>query len=114
MDRREFLRLGTSAAAAAPLLSGLPGSPVDAAPRGRAPARDVEEVSIAELQERMERGRLTSRELVERYLRRIDAIDRRGPRLNSVIEVNPDADQIARQLDKERRAGHVRGPLHGI
>jgi amidase len=114
MDRREFLRLGTGAAAAAPVMAGLTGQPVDAASRGRAPARDVEEVTIAELQERMERGRLSSRELVEKYLRRIDAIDRRGPRLNSVIEVNPDAERIARQLDRETRDGHVRGPLHGI
>ncbi len=114
MDRREFLRLGTGAAAAAPVMAGLTGQSVDAASRGRPPARDVEEVTIAELQERMRRGRLTSRELVEKYLRRIDAIDRRGPRLNSVIEVNPDAERIARQLDRERRDGHVRGPLHGI
>jgi len=43
-----------------------------------------------------------------------DAIDRRGPKLNSVIEVNPDAERIARDVDRERREGHVRGPLHGI
>ena len=57
---------------------------------------------------------MTSRELVDKYLARIDAIDRRGPKLNSVIEVNPDAERIARDLDRERRDGHVRGPLHGI
>ena len=57
---------------------------------------------------------MTSRELVDKYLARIDAIDRRGPKLNSIIEVNPDAERIARELDRERRDGHVRGPLHGI
>ncbi len=113
MDRREFLRLGTGAAAV-PALAGLTGQPAGASPFTRPPARDIEEVTIAELQERMTRRRLTSRELVEKYLDRIDAIDRRGPKLNSIIEVNPDAERIARELDRERRDGHVRGPLHGI
>jgi amidase len=114
MDRREFLRLGTGVAAV-PALAGIAAESA-AAPhsRGRPPGRDIEEVTIAELQERMARRRLTSRELVEQYLDRIESIDRRGPRLNSVIEVNPDAERIARDLDRERRAGNVRGPLHGI
>jgi amidase len=62
----------------------------------------------------MAAGRLTARTLVGRYLDRIRQIDRRGPRLNSVIEINPEAESIARALDRERRRGHVRGPHHGI
>lgn len=75
---------------------------------------ELEEVTIAELQERLGRGELTTSALTESYLRRIDAVDRDGPRLRSVIETNPDAPEIAAALDEERRAGRVRGPLHGI
>jgi len=75
---------------------------------------DLDEVTIAELQRRMETGAETSRSLVEKYLARIDAVDRRGPELRSVLEINPDAAAIANGLDAERRAGRVRGPLHGI
>ncbi|ANS78483.1 N-carbamoylputrescine amidase [Serinicoccus hydrothermalis] len=70
--------------------------------------------SLAELQRLLARGRLSSRDLTRAYLRRIERIDAGGPRLASVIEVNPDAERIARELDRERRRGHVRGPLHGI
>jgi amidase len=113
MDRREFLKLG-AAVAAGPSVAGLGVNRANGTAAPRPPARDVEEVPIAELQDRMTRGRLTSRDLVQKYLDRIDAIDRRGSMLNSVIEVNPDARSIARELDRERRDGHVRGPLHGI
>jgi amidase len=75
---------------------------------------DLEEVTTAELQQRMSSGRETSRSLVEKYLARIDELDRRGPALRSVLEINPEARSIADALDVERRAGHVRGPLHGI
>ena len=75
---------------------------------------DLDEVTIADLQRRMETGAETSRSLVEKYLARIDAVDRRGPELRSVLEINPDAAAIANGLDAERRAGRVRGPLHGI
>jgi amidase len=75
---------------------------------------DLEELTIAGLQERLSSGRDTARSLAEKYLARIDAIDRKGPALRSVIEVNPDALSIADGLDAERKAGHLRGPLHGI
>jgi amidase len=75
---------------------------------------DLEEVTTAQLQQRMSSGRETSRSLVEKYLARIDELDRRGPALRSVLEINPDARSIADALDAERRAGHMRGPLHGI
>jgi amidase len=75
---------------------------------------DLEETTIADLQQRMQSGRETSRSLVDKYLARIDAVDRSGPALHSVLEINPDARTIADRLDAERRSGRVRGPLHGI
>lgn len=72
------------------------------------------EATIDELQRRMAAGELTARMLTHAYLERIAAVDRSGPRLNAVIEVNPDALAIAAELDAERRAGKVRGPMHGI
>jgi len=74
----------------------------------------LEEATIADLQQRMTDGRETSRSLVEQYLARIDAVDRNGPALHSVLEVNPDARAIADRLDAERTSGRTRGPLHGI
>src|SRR3954464_3338968 len=72
------------------------------------------EATIDDLQAQMASGRLTARELTAAYLERIAAIDRAGPKLNSILELNPDALAIAGQLDAERNAGKVRGPLHGI
>jgi amidase len=80
----------------------------------RAPAYSVEERSIAQLQADMTSGAVTSEQLVQAYLDRIERLDRNGPRLNSVIALNPDALEQARALDAERAAGRVRGPLHGI
>ena len=74
----------------------------------------VEEVTIAALQAAMESGRLTAEALASLYIRRIQAIDRSGPALRSVQEVNPDALAIAKALDDERRARGPRGPMHGI
>ena len=75
---------------------------------------DIVEASVAELQAAMAAGRLTSRALTARYLARIKAIDKAGPKLNAVIELNPDALAIATALDRERKARGPRGPLHGI
>jgi amidase len=74
----------------------------------------LEEATIAELQEMMISGTATSVSLVSLYLKRIDGIDRGGPGLNSIIETNPDALAIARELDRERKEKGPRGPLHGI
>jgi amidase len=74
----------------------------------------VEEATIAELQAAMQSGRLSAESLAEIYIARIQAIDRTGPTLRAVQEINPDALAIARALDEERRAKRVRGPLHGI
>ncbi len=76
--------------------------------------RDFSEMSIAGLHDAMQRGELTSEELVKWYLHRIDTIDHAGPQLNSIIEINPDALQIARALDGEWKMSGPRGPLHGI
>jgi len=76
--------------------------------------QDFQEYDVAALQESMQRGDVSSRELVRYYLRRIEAIDRAGPALSSIIELNPDALAIADALDEERRRSGPRGPLHGI
>jgi amidase len=117
--RRDFLKTGALAAAAAALHGGR--NTLGALERGIRPARvaqqsafELEEMTIAALQDAMRTGRFTSRAITELYLGRIDAIDRAGPSINSVIERNPDAVRIAEERDAERRAGRVRGPLHGI
>ncbi|MHC1707180.1 MAG: amidase [Bacteroidales bacterium] len=74
----------------------------------------LNEISINELQQQMTSGVLTSRSLVQLYLDRIKNIDKSGPKLNSVIEINPDALEIAEAMDNERKAGKIRGKLHGI
>ncbi|EMR01416.1 amidase [Cesiribacter andamanensis] len=72
------------------------------------------ELSIADIQQRYAEGTLTASELVQVYLNRIEEIDQNGPGLNSMLQLNPDALQIAQALDAERKAGNIRGPLHGI
>jgi amidase len=74
----------------------------------------LEEATAAQLQDWMSSGRYTARQLAEMYLRRIEEIDRNGPALHSVIELNPDALTIADELDAERKVKGPRGPLHGI
>lgn len=108
--RRSFLK-GTAFAGAALAASHVPHAALAAASH---PSSELEEITIAELQKRQQGGAQSSEELVQAYLERIEAIDRSGPKLNSVIELNPDALSIARQLDAERKAGKVRGPMHGI
>jgi amidase len=76
--------------------------------------RDYSEADIATLHDHMQRGELSSEELVAWYIDRIEAIDRGGPALNSIIEINPDALLIARSLDEEWKTSGPRGPLHGI
>lgn len=122
MDRRNFL--GYSAAGSAGFIAAgcSPASgpaestaPASAAPRatGNEPF-ELHEATVDSLQEAMRSGRLTARGIAERYLARIDALNHQGPELRAIIEVNPDALEIADRLDAERKAGKVRGPLHGI
>jgi amidase len=100
---------GVSAA----LLPALGGAEEAAAPLPVA-SFELDEVSISALQDGMSSGKYTARSIAERYLARIEAIDRQGPAINSVIEINPEALAVADARDKERAAGKVRGPLHGI
>src|SRR3979411_3167008 len=78
------------------------------------PAFELDEATIAELQSGMAAGKYTAHSLARKYLDRIDSVDKHGPAINSVIELNPDALSIANDLDKERKAKGPRGPLHGI
>ncbi|RDI50260.1 amidase [Flavobacterium glaciei] len=77
-------------------------------------AFELDEETISSLREKLTSGKYTSEQLVQLYLKRIEAIDKNGPQLNSVIEINPDAVTIAITMDKELKAGKSRGPLHGI
>ncbi len=108
----------TAALGAGIALSGCsppPPPPSSSAAADAAPAAfDLEELTIADLQARMQSGQETARSLVDKYLARIAALDASGPAIHSVIEVNPDARAIADALDEERRARGPRGPLHGI
>ena len=123
LSRRDFVATTCAAAAAAALVPLRP-SRADAAPAPRASqpgpvatphhVAEFEERSVAEWQAALTRGELTSRELVERYLQRIESLDRGGPTLHAVLETNPDALAIAASFDAERRAGKTRGPMHGI
>src|SRR5918995_1209367 len=117
ISRRSFLKASGTAGAAGALASA--GAAANAGPAMAGTDHDVppfafEEATIAELQAAMESGTLSSRRLTQAYLRRIKQIDLSGIQLNSVIEVNPDAVEIARELDAERRQRGPRGPLHGI
>ncbi len=119
MTRRTFL--GTSVlggALAATDLRWPAGAEVEAraasARRTAQATSELDEVTVAQLQDGMRTGRWTARSLAEQYLARVDASDRRGPNLGSVLEPNPDALTIADALDAERRAKGPRGPLHGI
>ncbi|WP_226064493.1 amidase [Kaistella polysaccharea] len=75
---------------------------------------ELDEMTVSELQDKMEKGTYTSAQITQLYLDRIEPIDKNGPKLNSIIEVNPDALSIAKAMDKERKDAKIRGPLHGI
>ncbi|HEX8941848.1 MAG TPA: amidase [Gemmatimonadaceae bacterium] len=112
LTRRTFIGAGVAGVIAA-RHGRLDLSP-PTAPAGQPSVFALEELTIDDLQSRMRSGSEMSSALTRQYLDRIAAIDQRGPAINAVIEINPDAIQIASQLDAERRAGKVRGPLHGI
>src|SRR5262245_5301743 len=112
IDRRSLLRNGVLGGVAASIASRAPAS--SPPPPSSTPAFELDEATVADLQKRMETGSVSARAIAEKYLARIEALDRQGPTLRSVIEINPDAIAIAESLDAERKAGKVRGPLHGI
>src|SRR5438552_15185120 len=75
---------------------------------------ELNEITIDELQKKMHSGEYTSRQITEMYLKRMEEIDKKGPAINSVIELNPDALSIADKMDDERQSGKIRGLIHGI
>ena len=107
MSRHMHWAALTAGAAVCFLLQG-------AAPAGQRPAFDVTEKTIPELGAAMRAGAITSRALVDAYLARIDAYDQRGPAINAIITLNPNARADADALDRERASRGPRGPLHGI
>jgi amidase len=117
MQRRTFFKtaaLGGGALALSPLISCNPIiKPAQDDPTAVRPF-DLDEMTIDQLQEKMASGELTSEEVTQKYLDRIAEIDQTGPGLRSVMELNPDAVQIAWERDRERKEGKIRGPLHGI
>ncbi len=114
INRRQFLKGSAAAGAMAALSAPLAASASEDGLGWFAPHADIEEISIVELQAMMEAGTLTSRQLTGMYLERIRHLDQDGPKLNSFIETSKESLRIADQMDAERRAGNVRGPLHGI
>lgn len=75
---------------------------------------ELDEITVSELNKAFESGEYTSVKVVELYLERIEKLNKYGPHLNAIISINPDALEIAATLDRERKKGDVRGPLHGI
>jgi amidase len=118
VSRRELLQLGAAGGVAAVAGAAFPalsrGGTTAAPASATLPAAAIEETTIAALQADMRSGKANALSLTEAYLARIEAIDRTGPELRSLIEVNPDARALAAQLDAEREAHGARGPLHGI
>ena len=98
MNRRDLLKSAGLAAAA----------------YGATPQVDLEELTLGAIQDGFQSGKFNARTLAAAYLARIEAIDRKGPTLNAVIEINPDALKIAEELDRERASKGARGPLHGV
>ncbi len=116
-QRRRFLQASLLGGVSAAVLPALAGAGELAAPAAAAPEIrpfELDEATVTDLQAGIDSGKFTARSLAEKYLARIEEIDRRGPGVNSVIEVNPDALAIADSLDKERKEKGGRGPLHGI
>ena len=133
MDRRRFLYLSACAGALTATPASAAGqettpekphahhpderassADLDQAPGFRARPFALEELTVAELQDRIKQGVLSSEQITELYLERIAEIDRKGPALGAILETNPAAMAVARSLDKERKARGGRGPLHGI
>jgi amidase len=123
MDRRDFVRVGAIAGAvavrgkplAAEILTGREcAEAARSARRFSVPPFELDEVTLSDLQAGMAAGRMTARSITQLYLDRIAALNLSGPALRHVLETNPDALSIADSLDQERKAGRVRGPLHGI
>ena len=120
MNRRKFI-ISTSVAAVASTALASTSFPLQAKEKAKPKFDEIfvddfelNEITIDQLQEKMSKGQLSSKNLTEMYLKRIDQMDKQGPFLNAVIELNPDAIKIAEQMDSERKSGKIRGKMHGI
>ena len=123
INRRDFIKKGSAAGigfAGVGIVSCQSPAGEAAQEKKRAISNDdvddfeLDEITIEQLQQKMQSSEYTSKSITEMYLKRIESIDKNGPALNSVIEVNPDAISIAENMDDERKTGKIRGPLHGI
>jgi amidase len=121
MDRRDFVRI--SAVAGILAVRGKPLGAEALDPEVEASLRryrlvispfELEEATIADLQAGMSAGRMTSHSITQLYMARIEELNRKGPDLRHLLEINPDALAIADSLDRERKSGRLRGPLHGV
>ncbi len=113
MKRRQFLQT-TAATWAAAIANPVSALALEKTVPDTPPAFELDELTIADLQQGLQSGKYSSRELVEKYSDRITDIDKKGPALYSVIEMNPDAEKIATALDRERKEKGPRSPLHGL
>lgn len=117
MNRRTFVHstvVGSVALVSARITSAKESADPSSLNVTSPPASELDELTVSELQAGMASGKYSAHSLTRKYFDRIEAIDKHGPAINSVIELNLDALSIASELDKERKAGRVRGPLHGI
>ncbi len=123
MNRRNFIKNSSGAGLSMTTLALLTTSVAEGMHTLNLPAKNeagysddfiLNEISIDELQRKMASGEFSSRSVTELYLKRINDIDKHGPAINSVIEINPEAIAIAESMDAERKSGKVRGPMHGI
>ena len=118
MQRRDFIASGAIAAISSTLAiscrSETNSNKTGAGTSDTLPEFELDEESISSLQEKMASGKYSSQQITQLYLDRISAIDKSGPMLNSVIEINPEALTIAKAMDDERKAGKLRGSMHGI
>jgi amidase len=114
--RRRFLQTSVVAGASATVLPALGAARElpKPSPAPEVPAFELDEISISGLQDGMKSGKYTAHSIADKYLNRIQSLDQQGPAINALIEINPDALAVADAMDKERQAGKVRSPLHGI
>jgi amidase len=114
-DRRAFLAAGMAGGGLAAMLPAARAAGAgDGTNSGAHLSFELNELSIGDLRRGLDSGEFTSRSLVEKYLEQIEAVDRNGPALKSIIELNPDAIELAEQADRERKSDRPKGPLHGI
>ncbi len=114
LSRRKLLKTTAAAGLAAAVFPSLARRTTLIQPQSNVAPSEFDEITVGDLQDGMKSGKYTARSIAEHYLKRIDEIDKHGPTINSIIELNPDAPKIADELDRERKEKGARGPMHGI